>query len=152
MARITQEQVNAWTEKTKFRVTITGTDEDLLTQLEEEVLVRIAVAYETAGWTNSTNTPLIVQVAIAKLFVAWAYRKAYSESLEDEDAVYAAKLELNAETIISAIANGDIEIPGETPVGGSTPSFYPTDASSAMEPTHDDPSLGPARFSMGAVF
>ena len=154
MARILVEDAQAWVEGTKFTIPdpLPSTDANLLGQIEAEVIGRVSSAYadEYPTWTDSTNTPALVKVAIAKMFVAWMYRKQYSEDLGEEDAAYAAKLEMNAESIISGLTDGTIDIPGGgTDIG---PIFYPTDASSAMVPTHDDPSLGPAKFSMGMVF
>lgn len=154
MARITPREAQGWAEGTKFAVNdpFQTQDNDLLDQIEEEVIARVSNAYDTSSWTDENSTPRLVRVAIAKLFVAWSYRRAYSESITEEDAIYAAKLEQNAETIIQGILDGSIEVPDEPPSATSTPLFYPTDASSALEPTRDDMSLGPAKFSMGMSF
>lgn len=153
MARITLARAQGWVEATKFTITSIATEPNasMLEQLESEVLARLNSAYDTSVWVDATTTPLLVQTAISKLFVAWAYRRQYSESILDVDAAYAALLEANAELIISGLVDGTIEIPGVTTLSG-TPSFYPTDASSAMEPTFADSSLGPNKFSMGTTF
>ncbi len=158
MPRITVAEAQAWAESSKFTIptsgggsSFTAQDTSQLEQIEEEILAKIANAYDTSDWTDENTTPRLVRVAIAKKFVAWAYRRQYSESLGDVDASYSALLEANASSIIDGIVDGTIEIPDE---GGSNigPVFYPTDASSALEPTRDDPSLGPAKFSMGLSF
>lgn len=154
MARIEVADVQAWVEVTKFTVKepLPTTDANLLGQIETETVSRLSGTYaeEYPTWIDHTSTPPIVKVIIAKLFAAWMYRKAYSESLAEEDAAYAAKLEMNAEMLISGLIDGTIDIPG----GGSDvgPVFYPTDASSAMRSTRADPSLGPSKFSMGMTF
>lgn len=154
MARITVEEAQAWVEGTKFTISdpFSATDASLLVQIEEEIIARIANSYADvyASWTNSANTPLLVKVAIAKMFVAWMYRRQYSEDLPDDDAVYASKLEANAQAIVDGIVDGTLDIPALA--SGSGPEFYPTDSSSAMTPTRLDPSLGPAKFSMGMTF
>lgn len=155
MARITEADAQGWVEGTKFTIQVpfSVTAAEQLSQIETEVLGRVSAAYPAATvatWVDELTTPELVKVAIAKLFVAWMYRKQYSESIVDTDASYAALLEANAETIIMGLADGTIPIPGVTSNIG--PVFYPTDASSAMSPTRDDPSLGPAKFSMGMVF
>lgn len=155
MARISVREAQAWVEGTKFTFQdpFVPQNLDLLAEIEEEILARIAVAYpDQSAWTDETTTPKLVRVAIAKMFVAWAYRRQYSESIGEGDAAYAALLEANAMLIVAGIIDGTIDIPGEDPVSSIGPVFYPTDASSAMEPTRDDPSLGPAKFSMGLVF
>lgn len=153
MARITLAEAQAWVEGTKFTIAAINTspNSDLLAQIEEEVIARVASIYDTSTWTNDTTTPRLVRVAIAKKFVAWMYRRQYSESITEQDAAYALLLEANSETIVAGLVDGSIELPG---VDSTTdePGFYPTDQSSQMEPTFDDPSLGSAKFSMGMVF
>lgn len=153
MARITLLQAQAWVEATKFTIPSLATEPNasMLALLESEVIARVNGAYDTSTWVDAATTPLLVQTAISKLFVAWAYRRQYSESILETDAAYAALLEQNAELIISGLIDGTIVLPGVTTLTG-TPSFYPTDASSAMWPTFDDPSLGPNKFSMGTTF
>lgn len=151
--RITQAEAQAWVEATKFTIPdiTTSPNSDLLAEIEEEVIARVNSAYDTSTWVDATSTPKLVRVAIAKKFVAWAYRRAYSESLGEVDATYSMLLDVNAETIIQGIVDGSIEIPN-IPVVIGEPIFYPNDTSSAMEPTVADPSLGPSKFSMGQVF
>lgn len=148
MARITVAQAKAWAESTKL--SIVAFDTDLLAHIEEEVIRRVSVAVTTTGWVDTATTPAIVQTAIAKLYVAWLYNRAYSEDIADGSA-YADKLEKNAEMIITGIVDGTIEIPGQAGTGGM-PLFYPTDSSSNSAPTATDTSLGPAAFSMGMIF
>lgn len=153
MSRITIEKAQGWVEGTKFTIaSLSGTDGALLDQIETEVLARVSAAYITTTWVDAATTPALIQVAIAKKFVAWMYRKAYSEDITENDAAYAAFLEANSELIIQGIVDGSIEIPELPPSATSGPLFYPTDASSAMEPTVDDSSLGPNKFSMGMIF
>lgn len=152
MARVTQAELQAWAEGTKFKIVLTDTNSNLLTQIEEEVLARVGSAYDTTTWVDETTTPKLVRVAIAKLFVAWAYRRQYSEDLGENDATYAVQLEANAETIISGIVDGSIDIPGEGNSPSGEPVFYPTDVSTASCPTWDDRSLGAEKFSMNMVF
>lgn len=153
MARITLLEAQAWAEATKFTIVSISTSPnvDLLAEIEEEVIARVSSAYDTSTWVDATTTPRLVRVAIAKKFVCWAYRRQYSESIPDGDASYATLLDQNAELVIQGIVDGSIEIPGVTVVIG-LPAFYPTDVSSAQQPTTDDPSLGPNKFSMGVTF
>lgn len=154
MARITQAEANAWAEKTKLEPTLIFNEKNLtlLAQLEAEILARITPAYDPTLWVDAVTTPQLVRVAIAKAYVAWAYRRAYSEDMSEQDAMYAALLQNNSETIIQGIIDGVIEIPGEPVTNSGSPVFYPTDASSAAEPTWEDPSLGREKFSMNQVF
>jgi hypothetical protein len=149
MARITPSDAQGWAEATKL--TVSTLDTSLLGQIEAEIIGRLNSAYDTSVWTDNTNTPDIVKVIIAKTYVAWFYDRAYSEN-QDEGNDYAALLRQNAEMLMTGLLDGTIDIPGVPGTGSGIPSYYPNDASSALEPTADDPSLGPAKFSMGKVF
>jgi len=150
MARITPDDAQGWAESTKLN--LSALDASLLNQIEEEVLGRLSSIYDVTVWTLPSNTPNLVKVIISKMYVAWFYDRQYSENqVEGND--YAALLRNNAEMLMTGLIDGTIDIPGQTQVGaGLGPIFYPNDASSMMEPTLDDPSLGPAKFSMGKVF
>ena len=151
MSRITVQNAKGWVRSTKFNVG--DIDTDLCDQIESEVLARISSSYDVSTWLDASTTPSLVRTAIAKLYVAWLYAKAYSE---DEETVpeYARALQANAEMLIVGIIDGTINLPDALPSdsGSGQPSFYPTDASSSMCPTDDDSSLGDASFSMGRVF
>jgi hypothetical protein len=150
MARITVEQAQAWLETTKL--SIDTLDENLLDELETEILARLGASFDTGTWLDDSSTPKLVRTAIAKMYAAWVYNRTYSEDTEGQNA-YAAKLEANAEMLISGMLDGTIDIPGVDPGDPSgQPSYYPNDLSSAMEATADDRSLGPAVFSMGNTF
>lgn len=150
MARVTQREVQSWLELTKLSIAALNTD--LLGQLEEEVLVQLSSVYATSTWVDETTTPKIVRVIIAKMYASWYIDKVYSEN-QDEGNDYAARLLANANMLLAGLVSGLFEIPEvPSPQNPGTASFYPTDASSAMQPTEEDPSLGPARFSLGKVF
>jgi len=83
-------------------------------------------------------------------YAAWFYRRQYSE--EGGTNEYADMLDKAAEALIQNIIDGTIivvEIPNST---AGLAVFYPTDASSAMDPTSDDMSLGPPAFTVGRTF
>lgn len=149
MPRITADDVRAWVESSKLN--IQALDQDFLNQIETEVLARLSVVYDTSQWTDETNTPDLVKVIIAKTYTGWLYGKYYSEN-QSEPNEYAELVKANAEMLITGLVDGTIELPGVTPATPQGASFYPNDQSSAMEPTFEDPSLGPARFSLGRFF
>jgi hypothetical protein len=148
--RVTLGQCQAWAEKSKL--TLTSLDEELLDQIETEVLAQIGVTYNTSTWIDTLTTPKLVQIAISKKYVVWVYERQYSENVPEGGSAYAQRLDANAEMLITGIVDGTIELPGLELGTGGQPSFYPNDSSSALEPTVDDRSLGPAKFSMGQVF
>jgi hypothetical protein len=148
VSRITVKEAQAWAEGTKL--TITALDVDLLEHMEAEVITQLSSAFDTVTWLDETTTPKLVRTIISKMYVSWVYNRQYSEDV-DQGNNYAALLLLNATNLITGLLGGTIELPGLPDVAGS-PVFYPTDASSSQIPTTDDPSLGPAAFSMGMVF
>lgn len=149
MTRIDVDDVKAWVETTKLD------PQDLnlihLDQLETEVLARIGTVYNTSGWVDKPSTPRLIQVIIAKMYACWLYRKAYSEN-QSEGNAYAEMLAANAEMLIAGLIDGTIELPEVPGDSSQVASFYPTDYSSSLMPTREDPSLGPAKFSLGKVF
>jgi hypothetical protein len=151
MARIEVEEAQAWVEGTKLG--IIDFDANLLDQVETQVLGRIGTQFNTSTWVSPETTPKMVRTIIAMFYVAWFYDRQYSEEQEAGND-YAALLRAQAEGLLAGVLDNSIDLP-EVPGDGGTsdgPSFYPTDASSALEPTYDDPSLGPAAFSMGTKF
>lgn len=149
MPRITTDDVRAWVESTKLNVQALNIQH--LAQIETEILSRIGTVYDTAPWTNETTTPDLIKVIIAKSYAGWLYDKFYSEN-QSEPNQYSQLVKANAEMLILGLIDGTIELPGVPPISVQGPSFYPNDQSSAMEPTFEDPSLGPARFSLGRYF
>jgi hypothetical protein len=151
MARVDLATIKAWSEASKLN--IQTIDNELLNQLEEEVLGRIGGTYDTSVWTTSSNTPLLIRTIFAKLYVSWFYNRAYSED-NDTPNIYAGKLGENAEMLVQGILDGSIVVPGTTSPTGGNPSFFPNDASSSMDPRDfpEDPSVGPAKFSMNQAF
>lgn len=150
MARVTLTEVQAWLESSKLP--ITSLDAELLAHLEEEVITQLATVYDTSGWTSNLNTPKLVRTAISKYYASWYIDKAYSEN-QDEGNDYAQRLQENADMLIAALVGGQVVIPEvPAPSNPRTPSYYPNDASSALEPTAEDPSLGGPYFSLGRTF
>ena len=149
MARVTLSEVAAWVEPAK--VPITALDAELLSQLEEEVLVQLTSQYSTSTWTDPTTTPKIVRVIIAKIYASFHIDRAYSEN-QDGGNDYAARLMTNANMLLTGLASGSIEVPDNPPGNASTPSFFPTDFSSAQDPTSDNPEFGGPYFSLGRSF
>lgn len=149
MTVITVDDVRGWVEVTKLN--IESLDLKFLPQLEAEVFARLGTVYDVTGWVDPTSTPLLVRVIVTKYYAGWIYDRAYSEN-QSQSNEYAEKLKNNADMLMMGLIDGTIELPGITPISAPDPVYYPTDASSAQEPTFEDPSLGPARFSLGKLF
>jgi hypothetical protein len=140
MARILLTEAAAWGEKTKLATVLATLDTDLLTQVENEVLGRLASVADTSSWVDSATTPGLVKTILAKLYVAWVIDRQYSE---DEDLnAYATLLRAGAQTLLDDIISSEVDIPGAIVNGDGLPSVYPTDT---------DPLAGPY-FRMDAIF
>jgi len=150
MARVTLAEIQGWLEPVKL--TLPSIDAELLANLEEETLAKISTVYDVTGWTNSTNTPKLIRTIISKYYASWIMDRFYSEN-QDEGNDYAKRLCDNADSIVMSILNRTIIIP-EVPSSSvsDAASYYPNDASSAQEPTIDNPSLGGPYFSLGRSF
>jgi hypothetical protein len=149
VARIGVKEVQAWLEPTKL--TIAEVDADLATQVEEQILSRVAVAYNTSTWVNELTTPRLIRSIIAMEYASFFIDRQYSE--DERSNAWARRLSMMLETMLKGILDGSVDlIDVTTPVLNSAASFYPNDASSVLEPTDDDSSLGPSAFSMGRRF
>jgi hypothetical protein len=149
-AHIDDGDAQAWIVDAKLQV-VNVSGDDLLEQIESEVLGRIGSTYDASVWTSAANTPTLVRKIIAMLYAAAIYNKTYSE--DGELSPYAISLQAQAETLIDGIASGNITLPDSGQDAPTTSaSFYPTNLSSSQRPTLSDPSLGPAKFSMGTIW
>lgn len=153
MALITLTDAKAWTESTKVGDEFNSLDADLERQVRALVLARLAARFDITAWVDSTSTPRLVRTIVAMYYVSFLYDRVYST--DDELNAYAELLRRLADQNIDALVAGLIDLdddPNNDDVTFGNPAFYPNDASSALSPTFEDSSLGPASFSMGTVF
>lgn len=148
MARVSVEEVQAWLEQTKL--TIASINTALATQIEEMVISRLATAYTTTTWVDAATTPKLVRYIVSMLYASFFIDRQYSE--DERSNAWARRLNGIAETMILGILNGSIDLL-DVPAAqvNASPSYYPNDASSALEVTDEDSSLGGPSFSMGRV-
>lgn len=149
MAHITLAEAQAWTETSKL--TLASLDLALESQVSAEVFARLGDGYDTSVWVDEADTPDIVRAIISMYYVSWIYDRTFSSDGANNPNDYAMRLRARADMLLTSIVQGDIDIPGEV-VNTGSPAFYPNDASSALAPTPEDPSLGPAAFTMGTVW
>ncbi|SRR6266496_360901 len=148
---ITVAEANAWAEKSKLN--FGELDSELEATQVTQVLGRVSLAYNVSGWVDANTTPSLIRKIIAMLYVGWFYQLTYSE--DDSTNSYGLLLIHQAETLIDGIVDGAINLVDAvagTDLNLAQPAFYPNDASSALTPTQDDSSLGPAKFTMGTVW
>lgn len=152
MTRILLADAQAWAEGTKLP--LNPLDLNLLAQIEEQIFTSLSScgieSTTLALWTDSTNTPLFVKSIIAMNYVAWVYDRQYSEE-QTEGNAYAAMLRQHAQMLLTGICDGSVELPGVPSTAGD-PAFFPTDESSAAQPTDLTPEDGGPYFHMSRGF
>lgn len=148
---ITVEEANAWADKVKLN--FGNLDSELESAQAAQVLARVSQVYTVTGWVDSTTTPSLIRKIIAMMYTGWYFQRTYSE---DQDvSTYGVMLLRQAETLIDGVIDGSITLIDIDPIidlQTSEPVFYPNDNSSALQPTQDDPSLGPPKFTMGTIW
>jgi hypothetical protein len=152
VANVTLEEVNAWGDGTKLL--LSDLDIELEAAQASQVLASLSRVYDISTWINETMTPSLVRKIIAMMYMGWYYQKTYSE--DESTNSYGLMLLGQADSLLQGLVAGTLEIPGgvvpATIDSTQSPLYYPTDASSALEPTTDDPSLGGPAFTMGKIW
>jgi hypothetical protein len=152
VARITLADAQAWAENTKLPFNVL--DDNLLKQVETHVLSKLqscGIDITLIGtWIDSATTPELVKSIISMMYVSWYYDRQYSED-QSEGNDYAAMLRDHAKMLLQGVCDGTIEIPGAPTIAGK-PAFFPTDESSASQPTSLEPELGGPYFNMSRGF
>jgi hypothetical protein len=151
VSTITVQDAQAFAEKTKLDLG-DALDGDLEILVSAQVMGMLSQRYTTTGWTSPELTPRLVRSIVAMQYTARFYMRTYSE--DEGVSEYGNKLLNDSQALIAAIIAGAVNIP-EIPIEDTTvgqPVFYPNDASSALEATLADPSLGPAKFTMGTIW
>jgi hypothetical protein len=146
--------MQAWVEASRLSSTFDTVEDDLESQVVNQLWARLIGSFDINTWTDENNTPNLIRSILAMQYVAWLYEKSFSTDDEDGSA-YATLLRMTAENNIAALLAGTIELPDVPSSVDSTlgqPSFFPNDASSSVYPTPDAPADGPGSFSMGQVF
>lgn len=149
MALVTVDEVQAWLERSK----LTLAPDDTLPEEQtasEVVLSRLSTKFDVTKWTSTASTPKLVRKIIAMLVAAWRYNTVYSET-GDSGNPYADKLEARAELLLQQILDGALvlqDVTNDGPAVKGTLSFYPTDASTAINDKNDKGRV----FTMGQVF
>jgi hypothetical protein len=150
MPHIDIDDASAWAETLKLPITVL--DDDLEDSIATQVLAKLGVVIDVTAYLDPSSTPDIVRKIMAMQYVASYINRA--QSSEEDLNNYALWLWANAETLIEGLIAGTLVIDPTVPPGPdpSGPLYYPTDASSAQEPTPDDMSLGGPAFSMGRIW
>lgn len=151
MVYISIADAQAWAEVTKLP--ITEIDAPLEETIGVQTLAKLAGSFDTTPWVDSTTTPRLVRKIVAILYVAWFISRAYSS--DEGMNYYANRLIAMGNDLIDGLIAGSITLDDDNnPANAAegTAQFYPTDASSALEPTFQDRSLGGPAFTMGVIW
>lgn len=153
VAHITIGEVNAWADGRKLSFSGSLDNDELEESQTSQVFGSLSQVYDTSTWTDSATTPTLVRKIIAQFYVGWYFQRTYSE---DADlSTYGLLLVAQAQKLLDGLEAGSIVLPiteAPQPLNNSQPSYYPNDASSALDPMVSDTSLGPAAFSMGQIW
>lgn len=151
MAYIVVADVQAWAEPSKLA--LTTLEVPLHEATSAEVIGRLAGSFVTTTWTDNTNTPNLVRKIMAMMYVAWYISRTYASDEGRSD--YGMRLRGMANDLIEGLIRGTIILVDDlNPANAAdgTAQFYPNDASSALEPTIDDRSLGGPAMTMGVIW
>lgn len=150
MTHIIVQDAQVYTDNTKLA--IASLDADLESSVVTEIFAVLSSAYNTSIWLDVSTTPKLVKKVLAMTYVGYYFKRTYSE--EDLPSSYGNQLLDDAARIAAGIVNGSLTLIDAVAPATNTsqPSFFPNDASSILQPTPNDRSLGGARFSMNKVF
>lgn len=101
-------EVQAWLESTKANLG-TNLDADLEESIATQVLARLNLRYDTSVWATPETTPKLIRKIIALKYASWFYNRQYSEDDGVND--YALLLNAQAETLLSGVLDGSLDLP-----------------------------------------
>lgn len=150
---VTDQEVQAWLDRSKI---VVDSADYLDIELSERAIVyaKLSTAgFDTSTWTDESAAPDLVSKVIAMRVASWLYRRLYSEESTDGNP-YADKLMEMSDQVLTSIATGTVDIPGQdTATVDTDPIFYPTDASTQLEAEGEsDYDYAAGKFGMGMVF
>jgi hypothetical protein len=123
---VTIAEVQSWLDAGKLELPATDTLPEEF-NVSTYVLAKLGQIYNVATWVDNATTPNLVRVVISAKVAANRYNKLYSEE-DDAGNKYANKLEVWAESIITALLNGTIVLVDyPTPITANDPAYYPND-------------------------
>lgn len=128
---------------------------NLVLAIQTEIAARLALLYDVDAWIDSSTTPSLIKKIIGMMYVAAVFQRTYAD--DNDISNYGTRLADSAEKLLTGLIAGSItllDLPAEQDLapGTNTAVSYPNDASSALTPTVDDPSLGGPIFSVGTIW
>lgn len=153
-ALIELADATAWADTTSGKFPgMSQLDAALVAAIQSQVLSQLANIYPVVKWIDVASTPTLVKSIIGMLYTASMYDRVYAN--DDDTSNYATRLQDAAAKLLQGLISGNLALTDLPAIDATTtqlPAFYPTNASSVLEPTVDNPSLGPAVFSMGTLW
>jgi hypothetical protein len=86
-----------------------------------------------SGWLDSSNTPTLVQDLISMYVASWVWRRAYGDNVPEGTNSYADKIESWAESIITMVLGGTIDIGGVAAATTSQPDYWPNEFTGSQQ-------------------
>jgi hypothetical protein len=130
-------------------------DGNLALSLQEVLIGQLSSTFNTALWVSPATTPSLIKKILGMQYTASAFERMYAD--DNDISNYGTRLLQQADKLIQGLIAGNITLTdlSDTDVvaaGIGQPAFFPTNASSAQEPTKDFPSFGGPAFTIGELW
>lgn len=87
-------------------------DADLVSQLEQHVLIKLADSYDVSSWTDVSNTPLLVRSLIGMYVAGHAYNRQFADEAADAGS-YGSWLLSRADNVLVSLYEGIVSLVDE---------------------------------------
>lgn len=147
MTLVSAGDVQAWFADGRLRI---DSDDDLEEEIHARsiVLGQLQTRFDVSDWVSPDTTPKLVRTIISMLTAAYRYNNFIT--VPEGQTSYGDRLQANAMVLLQQVVDGQLILDEATdgPAVTGTLSFYPTDASTAI----DDEDDAGRKFSMGMRF
>jgi hypothetical protein len=134
------------------RIVVTGQEDGFAEQDETAralVYGALGARYDTAQWTDSDHTPVLVRQVMSMLVAAWLYKKTFAESTSTSSSNYGVRLQNDANSLLDQLLSREvllIDAPDGSELTSGAIAFFPTDVQEFDEMGNE------TKFGMGMIF
>lgn len=107
MSYITVELANAWTDK--GRLNLVTLDEELESQIADQIIGRASQVFDTSLWLDGLTTPKLILSIIAMQYAGRWYQSKTLDNISEIDN-YGSKLIRDSNQILDAVILGEIAL------------------------------------------